>query len=77
MKYRNLDVRSRLAETDHTVAFFPDAALLEQLNALEALKDVTFYDEAAGTLETLVLGHGVIGESGSCDALKGRELELA
>jgi len=57
-------------EADYAVAHFPGATLLEQLDALEALEDITFYDEAARTLETLVLGHGVIGESGSVDALK-------
>lgn len=71
-----LDVRESLLEADYPVAFFPDATLLEQLNALEAFEDITFYDEAARTLETLVLGHGVIGESGSVNALKGKGISV-
>jgi hypothetical protein len=72
MKVSDLDLWEGLAQADDAVAFFPGSTLLQQLNPLEAFEDVTFDDEAAGTLETLVLGHGVIGESGSCDALKGK-----
>ena len=68
----DLDVREGLAQTNYAVACFPGAALFQQFNALEALEDVTFDDEAARTLEAFVLGHGVIGESVASDALKGK-----
>lgn len=68
----DLDVGKGLPQTDHAVAFFPGSTLFQQFNALEALEDVTFDDEAAGTLEALMLGHGVIGESVTSDALKGK-----
>jgi len=40
--------RFGLLQTDDAIAFLPFAALLEQLDALEALKDVTLYPSAAG-----------------------------
>jgi hypothetical protein len=49
------DVRLGLAKTLYAVAFFPLAPLLEDVDALEALQDVTFNDEAGDALETLVL----------------------
>jgi hypothetical protein len=47
-----------LAQTLHAVASLPLAALLEQIDALEALEDVAFHDEAGDALEAFVLGHG-------------------
>jgi hypothetical protein len=53
-----LDVGFGLAETLDAIARFPLAALLEQGDALEALEDIAFYDDAAaGGLETGMLGH--------------------
>ena len=54
-KERDSDVGLGLAETLHAVAGLPLAALLEQVDALEALEDVAFDDEAGGALETFVL----------------------
>jgi hypothetical protein len=54
----DLDVGFGLAETLDAVAFLPLAALLEQGNALEALQDIAFDDDAtAGGFETGMLGH--------------------
>ena len=55
---RRLDRWGGLFETDDAVAVGPLAALLKQLDTLEALEHVAFHDEATGTLERLVLGHG-------------------
>jgi hypothetical protein len=52
------DVGLGLPETGHAVAGFPLAALLEQVDALEALEDVAFHDETGGALEAFVLRHG-------------------
>jgi hypothetical protein len=56
-KRNRLNVGLGLAETLDAVADFPLAALLEEGHALEALEDIAFNDEAAGALETVVLGH--------------------
>ncbi len=53
-----LDVGLGLAEAGHAVAFFPLATLFQDGYALEALEDVAFDDDAGGTLETFMLGHG-------------------
>ena len=54
----SLDFGLGLAETGDAIASFPLTALLEQVDALEALQDVAFDDEtAAGGLETGMLGH--------------------
>jgi hypothetical protein len=53
------DVGLRLAEAHDAVARLPLAAFPQNLDALEALEDVAFDDEAAGALEAFVLGHGV------------------
>jgi hypothetical protein len=53
-----LDVRLGLADADDALAFFPLAALFENGDAFETLQDITFDDDAFGTLETVVLGHG-------------------
>jgi hypothetical protein len=50
-----LDVGLGLAEALHAVTGFPLAALLEQIDAFEALQDVAFNDEAGGALEAFVL----------------------
>jgi hypothetical protein len=53
-----LDVGFGLAETLDAVAGLPLTALLQERDALEALKDVTFDDEtAAGSFEGRMLGH--------------------
>jgi len=49
------DVGFGLAQTLHAVAGFPLAALLQDVDALEALEDVAFDDEAGSALETFVL----------------------
>jgi hypothetical protein len=49
------DVGLGLAQTRHAIAGFPLAALLENGDALEALQDVAFHDEAGDALETFVL----------------------
>jgi len=49
------DVGLGFAETLDAVARFPLAAFLEDLDALEALQDVAFHDEAGDALETFVL----------------------
>jgi len=49
------DVGLGLAQALHAVAGLPLVALAEDLNALEALQDVAFDDEAGGPLETFVL----------------------
>jgi hypothetical protein len=55
LKDVRLDVRLGLAEASDAIARFPLAALLEQVDALEALQDVAFNDEAIGALETFML----------------------
>jgi hypothetical protein len=53
-----LDVGLGLAETLDAVAVLPLAALLEESDALEALEDIAFDDDAtAGGFETGMLGH--------------------
>jgi len=49
------DVGLGLAEALNAIADLPLAALPENLDALEALEDVAFNDEAGGALETFVL----------------------
>jgi len=49
------DVWLGLAQTLHAIAALPLSALFEEIDALEALQDVTFNDEAVGPLETLML----------------------
>ncbi len=50
-----LDVGLGLAETGDAVAFFPLATLFQDGDALEALEDVAFDDDAGGTLEAFML----------------------
>ena len=50
-----LDVGFGLAETLDAITGFPLAALLEDVDALETLQDITFNDEAVGPLETFML----------------------
>jgi hypothetical protein len=50
-----LDVGLGLAEALDAVAGLPLAALFQDVDALEALEDVAFDDEAGGALETFVL----------------------
>jgi hypothetical protein len=52
---RNLDVGLGLAETLHAVAGLPLAALLQDIDALEALENVAFHDEAGDALEAFML----------------------
>jgi hypothetical protein len=52
------NVGLRLAQALHAIAGLPLAAFLEEIDAFEALQDVALNDDAAGALETLVLGHG-------------------
>jgi hypothetical protein len=49
------DVGLGLAETLHAIAGLPEAALLEQINALETLQDIAFYDETGDALKAFVL----------------------
>jgi hypothetical protein len=49
------DVGLGLAQTLHAVAGLPLAALLEEIDPLEALEDVAFNDEAGNALEALML----------------------
>jgi hypothetical protein len=58
-KDRGSDVGLGLAKALHSIAGLPLAALLEQVDALEALQDVAFDDEAGGALEAFMLGHGI------------------
>jgi hypothetical protein len=51
------DVGLGLAQTLHTVAGLPLTALFQEVDALEALEDVAFDDEAGSALETFVLRH--------------------
>ena len=53
-----LRVRLRLGQADHPLAGLPLAALLEHFYALEALEDVAFYSDGAGSFETAMLRHG-------------------
>ncbi len=68
-----LDLGLGFFQANHPVAFFPLAALFEQLNPLEPLEDVTFHDEAAWTLETFVLGHGGLDKMDAWNASKGKQ----
>jgi hypothetical protein len=49
------DVGLGLAEALHAIAGLPEAALLEQINALETLQDIAFYDETGDALKAFVL----------------------
>jgi hypothetical protein len=49
------NVRFGLAQTLDAVAGLPLAALLEQINALEAFQDIAFNDEAGDALKAFVL----------------------
>jgi hypothetical protein len=51
----NSDVGLGLAEALDAVARLPLAALLEQIDALKALQNVAFDDEAGDALEAFVL----------------------
>src|SRR5215203_3893307 len=44
-----------LAQTLHAIAGLPEAALLEQVDPLEALQDIAFDDETGGALKAFVL----------------------
>jgi hypothetical protein len=46
-------------QTDNAIAFLPQAAFLEQFNALEALENIAFYGDAFGGLQAVMLGHDV------------------
>ena len=46
-----------LADADDPIAFLPFAALLEQLDALETLQDVSLLDKTTGGAKTWVLAH--------------------
>ena len=52
-----LRVRLGFRKPDHLAAFFPLAALFEQLDALETLQNVAFRDDGAGSSETAMLRH--------------------
>ncbi len=49
------DVGLGLAEALDAIARLPLTALLEEVDALEALEDVAFHDEAGDALEAFVL----------------------
>ena len=49
------DVGLGLAQTLHAVAGLPLTALFENVDALEALQNVTFDDEAGDALEAFML----------------------
>jgi hypothetical protein len=46
-----------LGQANDLPAFFPLAALLKQLDAFEALQDVTLGDDGAGSSKTAMLRH--------------------
>jgi hypothetical protein len=50
-----LDVGLGLAQTLNAIAGFPLTALLEDIDALEALEDIAFNDDTGGALEAFVL----------------------
>jgi hypothetical protein len=50
-----LVLRRPCTQTLHAIAWLPLAALAQNLDAFEALQDVTFDDEAGGPLETFML----------------------
>ncbi len=54
-KRPNSDVRLGLLEANDAVAVLPLATLFQYINALEALEDVAFNDEAGDPLEAFVL----------------------
>jgi len=56
-KRRSSDVGLGLAQTLDAIALLPLTAFLENIDALKALQNVALHDDAAGTLETFVLGH--------------------
>jgi hypothetical protein len=49
------DVGLRLAETLNAIAGLPQAALPQEVDALEAFQNVAFDDETGGALEAFVL----------------------
>jgi len=51
----NSDVRLGLAETLNAIAGFPLATFAEDLDALEALQDVTLNNQTGDALEAFVL----------------------
>ena len=55
IKKSRSDVGLGFAQTLHAITRLPLVALAEDLDALEALEDVAFDDEAGGALETFVL----------------------
>ena len=52
-----LDVRLSLRQAEDFLARFPLVALLEQLDALETLQDVSLRCDRAGAFETAMLRH--------------------
>ena len=54
---RGLTLVFGLRKSNWGLAGFPFAALLEQLDALEALEDGTFAADGGAGLEAVVLGH--------------------
>jgi hypothetical protein len=55
-----LGVGLGLAETENFVTGLPLAPALEDFDALEALQDVAFCGDGAGTLETAMLRHKIV-----------------
>lgn len=54
---RCLGVRLCFGEADDLAAFFPLAALFEELDPLETLQNVALSDDRAGSSKTAVLRH--------------------
>ncbi|MEK0444777.1 MAG: hypothetical protein RLZZ399_98 [Verrucomicrobiota bacterium] len=52
-----LGLRHGLSQTDDPVALFELAALFEELDALEALENITFGRNSTGPFEAAMLGH--------------------
>ena len=52
-----LNVRLGLGQVHHATAFFPLAALFQQLNPLETLQNVPFGYDSAGSSKTAMLRH--------------------
>jgi hypothetical protein len=63
---QDLGVGLGLGQVHHAAAIFPQAALFEQVNALETFEDVALGCDGAGGTKAAVLGHkGLFGLKGN------------
>ena len=61
-RQRTLNVGLGLGQVHHAAALFPNAALFEQIDALETLENVALGCNGAGGTKAAVLGHkGIFG----------------